>query len=94
LQLVFEKSGVTGFIHRNMPKQMNAVACVTRWKIEPVASELPGQMPGVGFPRWKVQLLKVRNGKPGQWQVQYGPQGLEYIPEKVILQKIYERQTA
>ena len=26
-------------------------------------------MPGIGFPRWNVDLLKVRNGKPGNWQV-------------------------
>jgi protein ImuA len=28
-------------------------------------------MPGVGFPRWNVELLKVRNGQPGNWQVEW-----------------------
>ena len=28
-------------------------------------------MPGVGFPRWNVELLKVRNGKPGSWQIEW-----------------------
>jgi protein ImuA len=28
-------------------------------------------MPGVGFPRWNVELLKVRNGKPGAWQIEF-----------------------
>lgn len=94
LQLAVEKSKVTGFIHRNLPKQINTVACVTRWKINPVASTLPNQMPGVGFPRWDVQLLKVRNGQPGQWLIQWGPQGLEYISEQIITPKTYERKTA
>jgi protein ImuA len=25
--------------------------------------------PGIGFPKWQVDLMKVRNGKPGSWQV-------------------------
>jgi protein ImuA len=28
-------------------------------------------MPGVGFPCWNVSLQKVRNGKPGNWQVEW-----------------------
>ena len=94
LQLAVESSRVTGFIHRFRPKTENAVACVTRWKISPVAS-VPGPgMTGVGFPAWNVQLLKVRNGKPGSWQVQYTLKGLEYIlPEKVIVPLTEERQT-
>ncbi len=28
-------------------------------------------MPGVGAPRWKVELLKVRNGLPGAWIVEW-----------------------
>jgi protein ImuA len=28
-------------------------------------------LPGVGFPKWNVELLKVRNGKPGSWQVEW-----------------------
>jgi protein ImuA len=28
-------------------------------------------MPGVGFPRWNVELLKVRNGRPGTWQIEF-----------------------
>lgn len=84
LQLAVEKSRVTGFIHRFRPKTENAVACISRWKIKPVAS-LPGETPGVGFSRWHVELLKVRNGQTGNWQVQWSPNGLEYIlPEKHI----------
>ncbi len=70
LQLAVEQSRVTGFIHRYNPKSENITACVTRWKIQPLMSET-GSMPGVGFPRWNVQLLKVRNGKPGAWQIEW-----------------------
>lgn len=70
LQLAVETSHVTGFIHRYQPRQQNTVACTTRWKISPISSLTEG-MPGIGFPRWNVQLLKVRNGKPGSWQFEW-----------------------
>jgi protein ImuA len=28
-------------------------------------------LPGIGFPRWQVELLKVRSGKPGSWQLEW-----------------------
>lgn len=71
LQLAVEKSRVTGFIHRYSPRRENTVACVTRWKIQPIAGSTEEGLPGVGFPRWHVQLLKVRNGRPGAWNVEW-----------------------
>lgn len=71
LQLAVEQSKVTGFILRNQPSVLNPLACVARWKISPLASELDDEMPGVGFPRWNVELLRVRNGSPGIWQVEW-----------------------
>lgn len=71
LQLAVEQSRVTGFIVRVNPRNQNTTACVTRWKITSLPSVLPADMPGVGFPRWNVELLKVRNGKPGNWQVEW-----------------------
>ncbi|MEO8415345.1 MAG: Error-prone repair protein ImuA [Ginsengibacter sp.] len=71
LQLAVEESRVTGFILRRNPRSVNTTACVTRWKITSLRSELPGDMPGVGFPRWNVELLKVRNGKPGKWEIEF-----------------------
>lgn len=91
LQLAVEKSHVTGFIHRFRPKTENAVACVTRWKIKPVTSAA-GETPGVGFSRWNIDLLKVRNGKTGNWEVQWSPKGLEYILPEQTIQEIDERQ--
>jgi len=68
LQLAVEKSKVTGFLIRNNPKNI-ATACETRWRITSLPCENSPGLPGVGFPRWNVELLKVRNGTPGEWQV-------------------------
>lgn len=71
LQLAVEQSQVTGFVLRCNPRNLNNTACVTRWKITHLPTDLPAGMPGVGFPRWNVELLKVRNGKPGSWQLEF-----------------------
>ncbi|HTE31082.1 MAG TPA: hypothetical protein VK666_11960 [Chryseolinea sp.] len=71
LQLAVEQSRVTGFIVRRNPRNLVTTACVTRWEITSLPSMIEDEMPGVGFPRWNVQLLKVRNGKPGAWEVEW-----------------------
>jgi protein ImuA len=71
LQLASEQSRVTGFLLRHKPKQVSTTACVCRWQIEHLNSETVNELPGIGFPRLKVELLKVRNGKPGQWELEW-----------------------
>ena len=71
LQLAVEQSRVTGFVLRHQPGPINITACVTRWKITSLPGKLPDDMPGLGFPCWQVDLQKVRNGKPGSWQVEW-----------------------
>lgn len=71
LQLAVEQSRVTGFIIRHSPRSLPTTACVSRWKISPVSSVLPDDLPGVGFPRWNIELIKIRNGRPGSWQVEW-----------------------
>lgn len=70
LQLAVEQSRVTGFLLRQNPANM-ATSSVTKWRIKPLSSEKESLLPGVGFPGWNVELLKVRNGKPGSWQLQW-----------------------
>jgi len=82
LQLAVEHSHVTGFIHRQNPKAENTVACTTRWKIQPHISRTEQGMPGVGLPMWDVQLLKVRNGRPGSWQLEWSDNGFQHIPKR------------
>ena len=80
LQLAVEQSRVTGFILRNHPRNLHTNACISRWKITPLPSELIDDMPGIGFPRWNVELLKIRNGKPGTWQMEWASGRFHLIP--------------
>ncbi|HEX8607449.1 MAG TPA: Error-prone repair protein ImuA [Pedobacter sp.] len=89
LQLTVEKSKVTGLILRNNKQKLATTACVARWQIKPIVSELEEGMPGVGFPRWNVELLKVKNGNPGSWEIEWsaGRFNLVQYPE-VVLEKL------
>lgn len=71
LQLAIEQSQVTGFILRKDVRQLNNTACTARWTVKPLRSKLRTGMPGVGHPRWQVELLKVRNGQPGSWTLEW-----------------------
>jgi protein ImuA len=71
LQLAVEQSKVTGFILRNNFRKLNTTACVSRWKITPLPSESINTLPGIGFPNWRVELLRMRNGKSGVWSIQF-----------------------
>jgi protein ImuA len=94
LQLAVESSRVTGFILRQESATPSTVACVSRWKIAPLASTWGDDMPGVGFPRWNVQLLKIRNGKPGTWPLEWSGGRFHLISEVHDSLSIHqERQT-
>jgi len=71
LQLAVEQSQVTGFILRRNPRALNATACVSRWKITTLQSETFENLPGVGYPKWRAELLRIRNGKPGIWDIKW-----------------------
>lgn len=71
LQLAVEQSQVTGFLLRRNVKKLNTTACVSRWKITSLPSELIENLPGVGFPMWRVELLRIRNGQPGTWDIKW-----------------------
>lgn len=71
LQLTVEKSKVTGFILRTQTERISATACAARWQIKPLASENEDFLPGVGFSKWQVNLLKVRNGNTASCTISY-----------------------
>jgi protein ImuA len=79
LQLAVEQSRVTGFVLRHRPRNLSTTAFVSRWQIAPLASEQEGGMPGLGFPRWRVELLKIRNGRPGVWQLEWFDGGFRQV---------------
>ena len=93
LQLAVEESKVTGFILRRNPRSINTTACVTRWKITSLPSESADDLPGVGFPRWNAELLKVRNGKPGKWEIEFAAGHFRHISKMAVLPQEQQKKT-
>lgn len=89
LQLAVEKSRVTGLVIRNHPRRIGSTACAARWQIKPLPSILEEHLPGVGNPRWEVELLKVRNGNPGRWELGWSEGGFMPVRNPVPM----DRQT-
>jgi protein ImuA len=83
LQLAVEHSRVTGLLHRMNPTILGNTACAARWKITPIASFIEDGMPGIGHFRWDVQLLKVRNGESGHWQIQWTASTFDLVEKPV-----------
>ena len=92
LQLAAEQSRVTGLLVRPQHKDINTTACVSRWRITALPRALPEGMPGIGFPRWNVELLKVRNGKPGAWQLEYASNQLKEMNQNIFALQAEERR--
>lgn len=83
LQLAVEHSGTTGFILRKDASKSASTVATARWEINPLPSLTEEGMPGVGHPRWKVALTKVRNGNPGNWILEWaGDRFMEVKKEK------------
>lgn len=93
LQLAAERSQVTALIHRFKPKTEEATACASRIMVEALPGETPDGLPGLGFPRWQLHLLKVKNGRGGQWQVEYNRGALRYLEAEQLALTQHERQT-
>ncbi len=84
LQLAAESAGVIAFALRRTRRARNvrdpaagAVepnAAVTRWRVAclPCAPPLPGRpdWPGLGPPRWRLDLVRRRGGEPASWIVE------------------------
>lgn len=92
LQLAVESSKVTGFLLRNDPRKLGTTTCVARWQITPIPSEPEDELPGVGFPRWNVELLKVRNGNPGNWKLEWADGRFIIIEEEITTNELQERK--
>ena len=70
-QLLIEQSRVPGFILKLRSQKSVTTACISKWKISSSPGHKGNDIPGVGHPSWKVELLKMRNGKPGSWEIQW-----------------------
>jgi protein ImuA len=77
LQLAAERSGITAFLLRRWRDGGQAAreralpnAATTRWRIAALPSGPLRNEPGVGRPRWRVELLRCRGGEPACWEVE------------------------
>lgn len=68
LQLAAEAGGVLGLLLRPAEAATGATAASTRWRV--------GALPGTGAvthdlgdPRWTLELVRARGGRPGAWPV-------------------------
>ncbi|MGH7075799.1 MAG: ImuA family protein [Stellaceae bacterium] len=74
LQLAAEDSGVTAFALRRFrvgsETARSPIAAVTRWQVAVLPSvPKPGE-PGIGRPRWRLELWRARGGAPADWIVE------------------------
>ena len=90
LQLAVEQSRVTGFVLRNQSKKLSATACAARWQVTPLPSEPADGLPGLGFPRWRVDLLRVRNGQGGSWVLEWADGKFVAVEPTVVEQQVAE----
>jgi len=74
LQLAAEKTGTMGLVVRRWRRQVEAsdfgqpTASTTRWRVSVLPSEeLP--VPGVGRPRWLLELMRVKAGECAEFIV-------------------------
>ena len=77
LQLAAERSGVTAFVLRRWRDGARAArerdlpnASATRWRIASQPSVPARAEPGIGHPRWRIELLRCRGGAPACWEVE------------------------
>ncbi|WP_246104141.1 ImuA family protein [Mucilaginibacter corticis] len=77
-QLAVEHSRVTGFVLRNASAKLSSTACAARWQVKSLPSTEMNGLPGLGFMRWQVDLLKVRNGQAGSWSLEW--QDGQFVP--------------
>ncbi len=77
LQLAAEASGVTAFALRRWRNGERAArqraapnAAVTRWRVTALPGALMGGAPGIGRPRWHIELWRCRGGVPASWMVE------------------------
>jgi len=89
LQLACERQGSTGLVIRRRPyggeaRRDTGSAAASRWKISPALSEpLPGE-PGLGAPRWRVELERTRGGRAGGWTMELNEASHGAHPFRVV----------
>jgi protein ImuA len=77
LQLAAEHSGITAIVLRRWRNGEQAAreralpnAAVTRWRVAALPSRPIHGQPGVGRPRWRIELLRCRGAEPAKWEME------------------------
>jgi protein ImuA len=84
LQLSAEQSQATGFLIRN-DGYPGITSSASRWRISSASSVPIDALPGIGHPQWRVELLKLRVGNSGSWNIRYRQGRFEEVQlEEVI----------
>lgn len=91
LQLAIEKSGVGCFLLYGN-KRLTTTASVSRWRVKPVRTSSEEDLPGLSYPRWHVQLLKVRNGKAADWQIEWREGKFCYASRLTAVQPMVQKK--
>jgi protein ImuA len=93
-QLAVEQSRVTGFVIRQQPRLLYPNVAVARWHVTHLPGIIEAETPGLGFPRWNIQLSRIRNGHPGSWEVGWQAGRFHFgAAEMNIRQKMLHKQT-
>ncbi|MEN3976960.1 hypothetical protein [Emcibacter sp. SYSU 3D8] len=72
LQLAAETGGVTCLLLGEAGRG-GAATALSRWQVTAMPSLPDGS--GVGWPCWRVELARCRNGRPATWTVVWSPKG-------------------
>ncbi len=69
LQLAAEAGGAIGLLLRPDVEEAGASAVLTRWRIGALAGTGGSAAHDLGDPRWRLDLLRCRGGRPDSWRV-------------------------
>ena len=72
LQLAAETGGVTCLL-LGESRQGGAASALSRWQVTALPSH--GDGTGVGWPCWRLELLRCRGGRPASWTVLWNRKG-------------------
>lgn len=78
LQLAAEMGGVTCLLLGEAARG-GAATALSRWQVTSMPSLPDGA--GVGWPCWRVELVRCRSGRPAAWTVVWSPKGWTAITE-------------
>jgi protein ImuA len=80
LQVAAEAGGAIGLLLRPDGEDAGASTALTRWRVGALAGA--GSAHDLGDPRWQLELLRCRGGRPRHWQVSWRSAAERLDPEE------------